>query len=372
VKRITVSTGPIAVLGPLALLSLFLLPQSEAARPGGEVAATWMAVPLRAAVGDATAMRLLDRASRAPESVSYRGVQFVSAWTTKGSTGLVVNVVHRPGIGTTVTSPATAWTPAERTHLKANSDGPSLLGGASTLSLLGSHYSLSTERPQSVAGRSTDVVVATRPGSTTPAARFWLDTDNGLVLRREVYDETGRIIRASSFVEISIGDNDNYEDAAESADDTDRPSAWPDAIDPATLKRMRVRGWDCPDALPPSLQLVDARRGGGEYNGIMHLSYSDGLASVSVFEQRGRLRPSDLKDYQPTTIHGRKVFLRDGVPQRLVWASDGTVYTVVADASTRTVGQVVGALPRPTDDTGALNRLSRGLDRVASWFNPFG
>jgi sigma-E factor negative regulatory protein RseB len=199
-----------------------------------------------------------------------------------------------------------------------------------------------------------------------------LDTDNGLVLRREVYDETGRIIRASSFVEISVGDDDNYEDAAESAQDTDRPSAWPDAIDPSTLKRMRGRGWDCPDALPPSLQLVDARRGGGEYNGIMHLSYSDGLASVSVFEQRGRLRPSDLKDYQATTIHGRKVFLRDGVPQRLVWASDGTVYTVVADASTRTVGQVVGALPRPTDDTGALNRLSRGLDRVASWFNPFG
>ena len=131
-------------------------------------------------------------------------------------------------------------------------------------------------------------------------------------------------------------------------------------------------GWDCPDKLPPSLQLVDARRGGGEYDGIVHLSYSDGLAAVSVFEQRGRLQPSDLADYRATTVAGRKVYLRDGVPQRLVWASDGTVYTVVADASARTVGDVVGALPRPTDDTGALHRLGRGLDRVASWFNPFG
>jgi sigma-E factor negative regulatory protein RseB len=134
---------------------------------------------------------------------------------------------------------------------------------------------------------------------------------------------------------------------------------------------MRDRGWKCPDELPPSLQLIDARRGGGHYDGIVHLSYSDGLASVSVFEQRGRLQASDLTDYRATTVGGRHVYLRDGVPQRLVWASHGTVYTVVADASARTVGAVVGALPRPTDDTGAMNRLGRGLDRVASWFNPF-
>jgi sigma-E factor negative regulatory protein RseB len=363
VKRTTVSTGPIAVLGPLALLSLFLLSSSGAAG---------MVVPVSATSNDATAMRLLHRASAAPETVSYRGVQFVSAWTTKGSTGLVVHVVHRPGFGTTVTSPATAWTPAERTHLAADGTEPSLLGGASTLSLLGSHYSLSTEAPGSVAGRAVDVVVATRPGGTSPAARFWLDRKTGLVLRREVYDEAGRITRASAFVQITVDEADDYNDAAESTKDTDRPVAWPDAIDPSALQRMRDRGWQCPDELPPSLQLVDARRGGGEYNGIVHLSYSDGLAAVSVFEQRGRLQASDLTDYRATTVAGRKVYLRDGVPQRLVWASDGTVYTVVADASARTVGDVVGALPRPTDDTGALHRLGRGLDRVASWFNPFG
>jgi len=104
VKRLTVSTGPIAVLGPLALLSLFLLPQaddrlplSENGRPTADMAAAWAAAPLRAPLSDATAIRLLDRASTAPTKVSYRGVQFVSAWTTHGSTGLVVDVVHRPG-----------------------------------------------------------------------------------------------------------------------------------------------------------------------------------------------------------------------------------------------------------------------------------
>jgi len=365
VKRLAVSTGPIAVLGPLALLSLFLLPGSAPAVAG-------TAALMRTPVSDATARRLLDRASVAPQKVSYRGVQFVSAWTTKGSTGLVVDVVHLPGAGTTVKSPATAWTPAEQTHLAATGAEPSLLGGASTLRLLSNHYRLSTAAPASVAGRSVDVVVATRGGATLPAARFWLDSETGLVLRREVYDESGRVTRASAFVEITVGQPDSYADAWASSKDTDRPMAWPDAIDPTALNRMRERGWRCPNVLPPSLQLVDARRGGGHYDGIVHLSYSDGLASVSVFEQRGRLQASDLKDYSATTVGGRKVFLRDGVPQRLVWASHGTVYTVVADASARTVGDVVGALPRPTDDTGAWRRLGRGLDRVASWFNPFG
>jgi MucB/RseB N-terminal domain len=365
VTRFTVSTGPIAILGPLALLTLFLLAGSESAAAG-------MSVPLTAPTSDAAAMGLLDRASTAPDTVSYRGVQFVSAWTTKGSTGLVVHIVHRPGVGTTVTSPATAWTPAERTHLAPDATAPSLMGGVSTLSLLGSHFSLSLGKRQSVAGRPVNVVVATRPGAKVPAARFWIDTASGLVLRREVYDESGRITRASAFVSVTIDTDDDYSDAAESAKDTDRPTAWPDAIDPAALQQMRKRGWDCPDELPGSLQLVDARRGGGHYDGIMHLSYSDGLATVSVFEQRGRLETSDLTDYSPTTVAGRKVYLRDGVPQRLVWASDGTVYTVVADASARTVGEVVAALPRPTDDTGAMHRLGRGLDRVASWFNPFG
>jgi sigma-E factor negative regulatory protein RseB len=363
VKRTTVSIGPIAVLGPLALLSLFLLSSS---------AATGITQPISATTSDPAALRLFDRAAAAPERVSYRGVQFVSAWSKKGSTGLVVEVVHRPGYGTTVTSPATASTPAERTHLATDGTEPSLLGGASTLSLLSSHFSLSTDGTASVAGRAADVVVATRPRAASPAARFWLDRATGLVLRREVYDESGRITRASAFVDITVDEAENYADALESTTDTERPVAWPDAIDPASLQRMRDRGWKCPDQLPPSLQLVDARRGGGHYDGIVHLSYSDGLAAVSVFEQRGRLRASDLADYRATSVRGRKVYLRDGVPQRLVWASHGTVYTVVADASARTVGDVVGALPRPTDDTGALHRLGRGLNRVASWFNPFG
>lgn len=368
-RRLAAGSGPVALLGPLALLSLFLLPGSA---PTGTSSASLRAGP----TVDPAALALLDRAAWASEALAYRGTQFVSAWAPQGSTGTVVDVVHRPGHGTTVRTPATAASPAGRYFVSSQTSEPSMLGGLSMLGLLGAHYDLSTAAAAAVAGRAADVVVAMKPGARRPSARFWLDRATGLVLRREVYDEQGRVTRASAFVDVTVGDvadgsgvqdSDGGDDEAATA-----PHAWPDAIDPAALDRMRDRGWRCPDQLPPSLQLVDARRGGGDYGGIVHLSYSDGLASVSVFEQRGQLSTEHLEGYRATTVRGRPVYVRDGVPQRLVWSAHGTVFTVVADATPRTVGDVVAALPHATDDSGAWQRLGRGLDRVASWFNPFG
>jgi sigma-E factor negative regulatory protein RseB len=364
VRRYVASGGSLAIFGPLALLGLLLLP--------GSIPAT--ASPA-APVPDPHALSLLERAATAPDDVNYRGTQFVSAWTRQGSTGLVVDVVHRAGHGTSVRTAGTATAPAGRSYVPADATEPSLLGGVSTLTLLGKRFDLDTAPSASVAGRPADVVVVARPGSATPAARFWLDRDSGLVLRREVYDEYGRVTRASAFIELTVGGVESV--AAEGAGPADAaqlasPQAWPEAITATALTTMRRHGWTCPDALPPSLQLVDARRGGGHYGGIVHLSYSDGLASVSVFQQRGWLQADHLDGYRLTTVAGRPIYVRDGVPQRMTWAADGTVYTVVADASAHTVEAVVAALPHAPTNGGLTNRLERGLDRVASWFNPFG
>lgn len=364
-----VGSAPAAVLAPLALLGLLLLPGT--APVTGEVGA----LRARGQVSDPQALWLLDRASRAADQVSYRGTQFVSAWTRRGSTSLVAQVSHLAGRGTTVRSPATASRPADSTYVPAAAVEPSLLGGASALTLLGRHYRLTLAPPGTVAGRRADVVVVRRLGSARPAARFWLDHGTGLVLRREVYDENGRVTRASAFVDVAVGsprDANRSVRAGRSAAATEAPRAWTETVDRPALDRMRGRGWTCPDSLGGKLQLVDARRGGGDYRGIVHLSYSDGLASVSVFEQRGRLRADDLEGYRATTVRGRRVHVLDGVPQRLVWASGGTVYMVVADASPRTEGDVLEALPGAGGAPAGWQRLGRGLDRVASWFNPFG
>jgi sigma-E factor negative regulatory protein RseB len=150
------------------------------------------------------------------------------------------------------------------------------------------------------------------------------------------------------------------------------PTPWSQEVNYSGRETMRSAGWTCPDALPGSLTLVDARRGRNDAGTILHLSYSDGLATVSLFEQRGRLDTDNLHGYRRTTKQGQSVYVRDGVPQRVTWSAKGTVFTVVADAPPRTVDRVVAALPHEKDQSGGWHRLGRGLNRVASWFNPFG
>jgi sigma-E factor negative regulatory protein RseB len=382
VRRLVAISGPLGILGPLAVLGLVLLPGSA---PGllHDLAAPASLPAARLPTADPAALRLLEKASHAPRYVTYRGEQFVSAWTRRGSTGLVVDVTHEPGQGTTVRTRGTPTARADTTYLPADETRTSLLTGATTLTLLGEHYDLSMGPVATVAGRTADVVVVTAPGASHATARFWIDRATSLVLRREVYDEQGRITRASAFIDLAVGaaavtgggsGSPGTGDGAHSysGKNWSRPDAWNTSLDLATLNRMRSRGWNCPEWLDTRLQLVDARRGDGDYDDIVHLSYSDGLASVSVFEQRGRLEAADLDGYRAQTVRGREVYVRDGVPQRLVWSTGGTVFTVVADASPRTVGDVVAALPHAPADRGALDRLGRGLDRVASWFNPFG
>jgi sigma-E factor negative regulatory protein RseB len=364
VRRGVPVAGAVLVLGPLALLVLLVAPGRSAPPESADPVAGpgWGARP----VVEAQARRLLDRAAAAPALTSYSGVQFVSAWTSSWTTSEVVEVDHEPGRGTTVSSDASPSSPARSMTLTATGT-PSIAGGGA-VGVLAAHYSLSVVGAGEVAGRPVDVVAARRPGTAADgqeSARFWLDRESGLVLRREVYDRRGRITRANAFVQVTVGTG-----AVASGPGS---RAWAGTIDTAALAGMRGRGWDCPDVLPGPLALVDARRRDGAAGGIVHLSYSDGIATVSVFEQRGQLDEGGLPGHRRYLVAGHEVWVSGEVPRRVVWTSGRTVYTVVADAPERTVDQVVAALPhRPAADGDTLGRLGRGLDRVASWFNPFG
>ena len=208
---------------------------------------------------------------------------------------------------------------------------------------------------------------------TQPAARFWLDRETGLVLRREVYDESGRITRASAFVEITVGEADGLQRRRTVGEGhaTGRV-AWPTRSTRPRLQRMRDHGWHCPDKLPPSLQLVDARRGGGEYDGIVHLSYSDGLASrVGV---RAARAPAGLRPRRLPRHDGRRP---QGLPPRRRAAAAGLgVARHRLHGGRRRIGAYGGRRGRglpPTDRGHRRHAPARPRARpVASWFNPFG
>ena len=316
---------------------------------------------------------MLERAAQAPTKVAYSGTQYVSAWGPGEQSAQVVSVSHDPQTGTTWRPVGAASGPP--LHAFTSLD-PSMLG-AGVVSLIARHYSLDTADPGGkVAGREVDLVQASRSGGSAPArvaARFWLDRDTGLILRREVYDERGRPSRASAFVDIAV----RRADFVASARTSSFPEANEESLDMAGVARMRAHGWTCPKRLPGPLTLVDARR--KPNSGVLQLSYADGLSSVSVFQQPGRLDEEEMVGYRRDTLAGRDVWVREEVPVRVLWSADGRVFTLLADAPQRTVVRAVAALSARHSgadtgpDTGAgsaWERLGRGLDRVASWFNP--
>lgn len=351
--------GPALVAGSLVVLVVLvvlvapvLVDGGGPARPGGQPRGSEAGTP--APVVQVAARRLLERAAAAPATASYSGTQFVSAWSSDGTTSQVLEVSHSP------------QEPLDS----------SILGGGA-VELITRYYSLSTAAPARVAGRVADVVEAFRPGSgpgDVPVARFWLDRDTGLVLRREVYDRAGRRVRASAFIDLAFVDLALREAAR--VDAVRAPAAgaraWPTVLDAAAVERMRTSGWNCPSELPGPLPLVDARRG-GDSREIVHLSYADGIASISVFQQRGSLDRDRLRGYRHETVDGREQWVSAEVPRRVVWATGGTVYTVVADAPERTVDRTVEMLHAAAGEGagGPADRLGRGLDRLGSWFNPF-
>jgi len=365
VRRLVPAVGLVLVLGSLALLVLLVVADEGQLAPSGQARGSKEDGPLP--VVEEAARRLLERGAAAPATASYTGTQFMSAWSSEGTTSQVLEVSHTPADGTTWRGGGKAVRTA------AHSADLSILGDGA-VALMSRHYSLALGGSARVAGRSVDVVEASRPGAAPAralAARFWLDRVTGLVLRREVYDRDGDRVRASAFVDVIV---DADPDAGGKADRaTERAGrAWSSTLDGAALQRMRGAGWDCPGRLPGPLPLVDARRGGTGRQ-IVHLSYADGIASISVFQQRGSLDREHLRGYRRDTVDGRDVWVRAEIPRRVVWSAGGTVYTVVADAPERTVDRAVDALHEGAGNGAGspMDRLGRGLDRVGSWFNPF-
>jgi sigma-E factor negative regulatory protein RseB len=372
VSRLVPVAGGVVVLAALALVLALVLPVDETAPgPGDDVARGADGTTARPVVEE-RARQLLERAASARATTTYAGTQFVSAWSPGGATSQVLEVTHSPSEGTTWRAAGARAGSGQVVHSAAQAAQPSILG-VDAVALIAQHYSLAGAGTARVAGRETDVVEARRPGPSSTrrpvVARFWLDRASGLVLRREVYDSHGRVTRASAFVDVTVSDS-GEPPAGTLADRAGR--AWRETLDGGALRGLRAHGWDCPDELPGPLPLVDARRG-GRHREIVHLSYADGIASISVFQQRGDLDRDHLAGYRREEVAGGAVWVRPEVPRRVVWSAGGTVYTLVADAPERTVDRAVDVLHEGANARGGdpMDRLGRGLDRVASWFNPF-
>ena len=352
-----------AMLGQLPLASQSLtavVAAQDDALTAPAVAAA--AVPRSAggtALSSPRALALLDRSARASDALSYTGTAVVSAATGEQRRAARVRVTVRADQGYDVRAfdgggrqVLAGFTPAP---------APSRILDRELLSLLSANYVLSGWTGSRVAGRSATVVEAA-PTSTlvgrSPSARWWVDDATGLVLRYETYSG-GRSepVLAAGFQSIRF---DGEAGILEHLPPRLAVATTTASRTVSSAASLTDEGWSAPRQLD-GLSLIRVRSEEGSA-GVLHLVYSDGVRTMSVFQQRGRL-PESLPGwrYDPAL----SAHIRRGPANYATWQSDQVVFTVVTDAAPEVLSAVVRDLPHRSAPTGStMERVRTGWTRI--------
>jgi negative regulator of sigma E activity len=312
------------------------------------------------------AVSLLESAARTARTTSWSGTQHIVSTRSGEPRFTVLQIRHTPGTGSTIRVLA-----SQDEAVAADALDQKLL------LLLARHYDLRVVADTLCGGRHVHVVEALRPGRTGPAAlagRFWVDEATGLLLRRDVLDEDGDIMRTSSFVSLAMTPPAAKRLPAVYANrGVLRPSGR--HLDSSQLQVLQTQGWPVASTLPSGLELFEARLHDGDSGDVLQLSYSDGLSTLSLFIQHGELPVSTgQRAGTPRPMAGSTVWVSPGAAEQVVWSGAGRTWTLVSDAPQTTIVQAVSALPHTQAavvDDGLAQRAWRGMSRVGSWLNPF-
>ena len=341
--------------------------------PVEATAAASRVLPAKAAAAgrrqsNARAVSLLAQAAQAAILMSYQGEEVVTRWSNGSGSVLLSDIWHVSG-GQTVTQTLAAGASfSSRPYVSSDTDSQAPEGvlGVTTplVQLLETHYIVMYGGTGSADNRTAQVVEAWREDGSL-AARFWLDDATKLPLEREVFDSATHVIGHDVFINVRFADRVPL--PVRNGASAGRQEPWTDPLSRAQLLALRSRGWLVRPELPGGLSLfTGAQTSTGT---VLSLGYSDGLAVVSVFEQRGNL-PDELAGWHKAKVDGHMVFVAEPDRRSLTWSGRGMVFTVMADAPPQTVDAVVAVLPHD-GPPGFWKRMSRGLGRLASMVNPF-
>jgi hypothetical protein len=199
-----------------------------------------------------------------------------------------------------------------------------------------------------VAGRPTRVVEVHQGG--TLLERLYLDTQTSLLLERDQFDARGQLVRRLAFESLEI-------------DPTGPPPTVPKSAAQHAPKKIPGDGMAAPDTLDDGYQRMGVYRSGT----VVQVLYSDGVYDLSLFEQKGRLRRSDLPP------KGERVAVRDATGWRypwpggqlVMWSAGGKVFTAVSDAPVDQVLTAVRSLPpAPSRELSLLGKIRRAAQVV--------
>lgn len=319
--------------------------------------------PQPQSVGDdqPRALALLRRAVQAPQRYGYDGVRMIRSFTTEGSRSFRVLTRHSPDQGTAFLVLGLGGTVRYESFVPESARVKNGLEGK-PIGPLEAAYQLAVIGSARVDGRTATVVSARRDGQVR--ARFWIDDATGLLLRRALF-VNDRLVRWSGFITLHFR-ADSFMSHLPPEMET-----YPDyTLSTSVAAALNDKGWACPERLASYFHLSFVHQLEAGSN-VMHVEYTDGLSTVSLFEEHGTLDTSQLWAFQARQVGDDLVYVRDGLPTVAVWQSGEKVFTVVTDAPDQLLGSFVAHLPHSVAaEPGIADRIGSGLSRIAGALTP--
>lgn len=330
---------------------------------------------------EAKALTRLRRSLSGSAALGFTATERVTSWRAGGPLSRVLDLVQRPGGPRSASVQPTAA--AGRSAPVPGADPLATLSERA-VAALAAGYDLRIGGTDRIAGRPATVIVARRDGRDL--ARLWLDDGTGLLVRQDVVDRTGRLRRTATVLSLHVDRTTTTTTAPRTPagvrlssmvatrngsqpqpQTQTRNELWA-AVTPAEAARWQADGWPCPQQLAQGYSLLDVRRGSAAGGApVLQLVYGDGLSSISVFVQRGRLDDRPAPGLVAQKWGSGTAVVRAGWPEVVMWQGGKLVITAVGDDDPATLETVLAPLPR-RPDRGALGSLQHGMGSALAWF----
>jgi negative regulator of sigma E activity len=205
--------------------------------------------------------------------------------------------------------------------------------GAMDLARLLANYTATKERTDRVAGRRCSVVTIKpkRPGN--PSRRVWIDADTSLLLKTQFFGASGNLISEATFIDIQFAVPKSVQvRAPKEVAASDEP--------PPTLGFDPVK----PSYLPPGYGIVTSTALSVRGRATCHLQYSDGLGTISLFEER---RGPSSEEPAHRGARGERPHGRGprAFPLALRWEHGDMRFTLIGDVSPAELQEMAASLP---------------------------
>ena len=304
------------------------------------------------ATGDPNA--LVREALDSPHHVSYVGQLQTIRWGTRVANATIQRVEHLAPSSTrrtflapealygeydiTLGTTTTKIDPKQKRAMV--SENPSADSASTTNNnavLLAANYRAVVGPVEIVAARPATTITLVNKFSGERMMRLWIDNETKVVLAKEAYHQDGSLAWRSRFDEIRFTSEipsgvfattipQGFQEVegrrfAEITDDLQH------TIDDAGFKPIN------PKYLPEGFRIIGAENSTVRGLRNLHLLYSDGIRSLSLFENNADAEP-DFGGLKPSITHfeGHDAqYVKDGPTALLAWREHGIAFTLIGD-----------------------------------------